>query len=647
MSESKTYEFQAEVKQLLDIVIHSLYSNRDIFLRELVSNASDALDKRRFYALTDDNFKTEELSIKLLPNLEKGTLTIIDNGIGMNEKELIENIGTIARSGTKAFVEGLKDAANRPELIGQFGVGFYSSFIVADRVSLLTRRAGEDGPALLWQSDGSGSYSLTHTEKAEPGTEITLHLKKFDEDDDSSKNYCEEYTLRNLVKTYSDFVTYPIRMDVTREEDAPGQEDKKPEDKKEKVSVTKTETLNSMKALWERPKADVTNEEYNEFYRQLTHDFAEPMEVISFKAEGTFEYRSLLFIPSQRPMDLMYRDGKRGLNLYVKKVFIMANCEKLLPDYLRFVKGLVDSSDLSLNVSRELLQEDRQFTAMKKRLTKKILETLKELKSAKPEEYLKFWEQFGEVLKEGPALDMASSESIKELLLFRSTRSEGKLISLEDYVARMPESQKEIYYITGDSDSVVENSPLLEAFRAKNLEVIYMTERVDEFMLQGLYEFKEKKLRSVNKGDVDLKNEEEKKESEKKEEETKEQYADLLKSIQKELDEKIKEVRISQRLTSSAVCLVSDEHEMTPQMEQMFRAMGQEVPKTKRILEINPDHALAAQLKTIHAAGPSPRFTNYCKLLLAQALLSEGLPVDNPAALAKDLAQLMVDAIKG
>lgn len=643
MAKTTKVEFQAEVKQLLDIVIHSLYSQKEIFLRELISNASDALDKRRFLGLSDKSVTEENLFIKIIPNEKDRTLTIQDNGIGMTKEEVTENIGTIAKSGTKAFIENLKksDAKDNPELIGQFGVGFYSSFIVADKVSLRTRKAGTD-KAILWQSSGDGSYTLTDIEKDEAGTEIVLHLREI-KTEDGDEDYTKEWTLKNLVKKYSDFITYPIKMDVKEEVKTEGEDDKEKKEE-EKAYTTKEETLNSMKAIWTRPKSEVKQEEYNEFYKQISHDFTDPFDTITLSAEGTFEYKALVFVPSKRPFDLMYRDGKRGLSLYAKQIFIMSDCEKLLPEYLRFIKGIVDSSDLSLNVSRELLQQDRQILAIKKRLTKKVIDTLKSLKKNDSEKYLKFWTEFGDVLKEGPSADYENANEIKELLLFKSSHS-TELTSLEDYVTRMPEDQKEIYYIIGDSVASVENSPLLEAFKDKGYEVLYLVDKVDEFMMQGVMDYKEKKFKSVNKGDVDLKTEEEKKASKDKEEKDKKTFSGLIESIQKNLSEDIKEVRLSNRLKSSAVCLVSDENEMTPQMEQMFKSMGQEVPKTKRILEINPDHqSIQTIQKIIDANKEDKKVSEYSNLLYNQALIAEGLPVSNPKELSNSISELIIAA---
>jgi|SaaInlStandDraft_1057018.scaffolds.fasta_scaffold29880_1 molecular chaperone HtpG len=643
MGQPKTVEFQAEVKQLLDIVIHSLYSEKEIFLRELISNASDALDKRRFLAIEDKTLENPDPMIKLIRDEEGRTLTIVDSGIGMTEEEVVENIGTIARSGTKAFMKQLQEKKenDNPDMIGQFGVGFYSAFIVADKVTMKTRKAGT-AKAVVWESTGDGSFTLSEGEMERAGTEIILHLREIDKEADED-DYTQEWVLRGLVKKYSDFITYPVRMDVEKEVEVEGPEKEEGEEQ-EKAKVTQEETLNSMKAIWMRPKSEVTEEEHKEFYKQLTHDFQDPFETITFSAEGTIEYKSLLYIPTQRPHDIMYRDAKRGLNLYVKQVFIMEHCEKVLPEYLRFVKGLVDSPDFSLNVSRELLQQNRQIVAIKKRLTKKILDTLKSIKDKDKERYLKFWEAFGDVLKEGPATDQENADVVKELLLFKTSKGDG-LRSLDEIVEGMPEDQKEIYYITGESVSAVENSPLLEAFHEKGYEVLFLVDQVDEFMMQGLQAFKEKNFKSVNKGDVDLNTEDEKKEAEKKAEEDKKTYGNLLEDLQKKLDEEIKEVRLSNRLKSSAVCLVSDESAMTPQMEAMFKQMGQEVPKAKRIMELNSDHDVVKLLQKIHGENKEDdRVQRFGKLLFNQALLAEGLQIENPVEFAKEVANLMVAA---
>lgn len=635
MSESKHFDFQAEVRQLLDIVIHSLYSNRDVFLRELISNASDALDKRRFLGLTDKAVQEENLFIKLIPDKAAGTLTVRDNGIGMTEAEVVENIGTIAKSGSKAFLEQLKKTGGQagPSLIGQFGVGFYSSFMVAERVRVLTRKAGQE-TSTLWESDGRGGYTIERGNRDEPGTDVILHLRRKGDDkevEDGWKDYAEEWELRDLVKRYSDFITYPIKMDV----------------EKEKGKGLEEQILNSMKALWTRPKAEVKKEEYDEFYKKLSHDHSEPLEAIPFSAEGTVEYQALLYIPGQRPMDLMYRDGRFGLSLYVKRVFILSECEKLLPSYLRFVRGLVDAADMPLNVSREMLQQDRQIEAIRNRLTRKILETLAQMKEKNLEKYLKFWELFGQVLKEGLAMDFARCDELKELILFTTTKS-GKLTDLAGYLSRMPEGQKEIYYITGDSMKTVESSPLLEVFRDKGFEVIFFADHIDGFAVQGVREYKGKSLRAVGRGDLDLKSDEEKKAEQQKEKDFQGRYGKLLEAVKEILADRVKEVRFSKRLKDSAVCLVADDHDLGSQMEKFFEQMGQAVPKSKKILELNPEHGIVAVMGDIYEANRGdPRIARYARLLHDQALLSEGLAIEKPADFARDVAALMVEAGRG
>ncbi|MBF0244189.1 MAG: molecular chaperone HtpG [Planctomycetes bacterium] len=630
---SKRVEFKAETRQLLDIVIHSLYSNKEIFLRELVSNASDALDKRRFLSLTDKSLTEEHLRIRIVPNTEAKTLTISDNGIGMNEQELIDNIGTIARSGTKAFMEIAKQAEKSPEFIGQFGVGFYSAFMVADKVTVITRRAGTE-EAFRWECESGDSYTIEPTTRDQPGTDVILHLNEPDKEAED-KDFLQEWVLRSLVKRYSDFVIYPIEMDVKKEEG-------KDEDKK---TVIETEILNSMKSLWDRPRTEITADDYNQFYKQLTYDFKDPLETIHFSAEGTIEYKALIYIPSVRPMDIMYKDGKRGIHLYVRKIFIMSECEKLIPDYFRFLKGVVDSSDLSLNVSRELLQQDRQITAMRKRITRKVFDTLSDMLKNNRDKYLEFWKQFGDILKEAPAMSYGeNTEDIKDLLLFRTSKSED-LCTLAEVVERMPSEQKDIYYLIGESPTTLKNSPLLEAFTEKGYEVLLLTDRVDEFMMQGLSEYKEKKFVSASKGDVDLKSEDEKKAEEKQQKENKKKFKKLLETLEKLLESEIKEVRLSARLTSSAACLVSDENAMSSQMEKLMSSMGQEIPKHKRILEINPKHRITAILEKIFSENKTDsRLVRYARLLLDQAKLAEGLPLENPVDFAREVSELIVAA---
>jgi len=638
-----TKQFQTEVQKLLDLVIHSLYSNRDIFLRELISNASDAIDKVRFEAHSNEALLegNSDWKIKLVPDKAAGTLTIVDNGIGMGMTEVEENIGTIARSGTKAFMDALKEAkeSNNPELIGQFGVGFYSSFMVADKVTLTTRKAGSPAAGCRWESTGDGTYTVEECEKPTRGTEIVLHLKE------DMKEYLDEWKIRSIVKKYSDYVQYPVVMVITRTEPAKGVDGKVIEGGGE-IEKTTEETLNSMKAIWTRPKNDITDEEHEEFYKHISHDFDKPFRSIHYAAEGVSEFKALLYLPAHKPFDLFMQDRKRGVHLYVKRVFITDNCEALLPDYLRFVRGVVDSSDLPLNVSREILQEDVQIRRIQKSLVGKILSTLAEIKKKEFEEYLKFYGEFGPVLKEGLHFDYTNKEKLQDLVLFESTATEaGRPVSLKEYTERMPEGQKEIYFITGTSREMVANSPLLEAFRSKGYEVLFLTDPVDEWVVQALTEYDGKKLKAVDRGDIELESEEEKKASEEKKKEQQEQYKGLLEFIKGKLEENVKEVRFSSRLTESACCLVADEYGLNANMERIMKAMNQEVPKSKRILELNPNHPIVQVLEEMYAAdNTNPRLADYCGLLLDQALLTEGSPIKDPLKFTRLVSELMVKA---
>lgn len=640
-----TKQFQTEVKQLLDLVIHSLYSNRDIFLRELISNASDAIDKARFEAQSNESILegNSDWKIKLIPNKDAGTLTIRDNGIGMSMSEVEENIGTIAKSGTKSFVQAMKDAAaaEQPELIGQFGVGFYASFMVADKVTLTTRRAGDASHATCWESTGDGSYTIEDATKAERGTEIVLHLKE------EFKEYLDEWKIRSIVKKYSDFIQYPVCMDITRSE-VPRDPDGKEIEGAGTIEKTEEQTLNSMKAIWARSKSEVSEEEYKEFYKHVSHDFEDPFKTIHFAAEGTSEFKALLYLPAKKPFDLFMAERKRGIQLYVKRVFITEKCDALLPDYLRFVRGVVDSSDLPLNVSREILQEDVQIKRIQKSLVNKVLSTLTDLKEKEYDEYLTFWKEFGPVLKEGLHFDFANKEKLQELLLFQSSSTEaGAFVSLKQYVERMPENQKEIYYITGEDREALEQSPLLEAFRAKGFEVLFLTDPVDEWVVQSLHSYQEKSLKAVDRGDVDLDSEEEKKEKEKKQEEAKKEFGTLLELIKNRLESKVKEVRFSNRLTDSACCLVADDYGMNANMERIMRAMNQAVPESKRVLELNPDHQIVRVMGDMYQqSADDTRLLDYADLLYDQALLTEGTPIKDPLKFTKLVSELMVKAAK-
>jgi molecular chaperone HtpG len=631
----QTFEFQTETARLLDLMIHSLYSNRDVFLRELVSNASDALDKRRFQSVTNKSLQSEsELRILLEIDKEKRTLTIHDNGIGMSHDEVVANIGTIARSGTKEFAELLKDKEkleSRPELIGQFGVGFYSSFLVADKVTLVSRKAGEE-EATSWESTGAGSYSISDAKRDEAGTSITLHLKEVDKDD-GIQDYTDPWVVEALIRKYSDFVSYPIQM---LKESMPTEEDKEPE--------AKEETLNSQKAIWTRPASEVSDEDYNEFYKHISRDWVDPLKRISTRIEGTFEARALLFLPKKAPFDLYHRDmSKRGVQLYVKRVFIMDDCEDLLPSYLRFVKGVVDSEDLPLNVSREVLQQNRQVKAIQKHLVKKIVDAMISLRKNDWDDYLVFWKEFGPALKEGLLMGPERNEKLLELIIAETTKEGATQRSLVDYVEDMPEDREEIYYLSGNSIESMRKSPHLEAFKAKGIEVLLFEDAVDEIWLQQNLKFKDKSFVSASRGELKIDEADDEKKEEDKEREG--ELGDLLLALRAKLQDEIKEVRVSKRLTNSAACLITDTGDMTPQMEQIMRASGQSLPPSKRILEVNADHPVIHSLHKLYKANAEdPKLTNYAQLLHGQALLAEGGQLGDPARFAELVAELMVAA---
>ncbi len=618
----ETLEFQAEARQLLQLMVHSIYSNKDVFLRELISNASDALDKLRLESLVDKELSadTSDLHIEIETDAEARTLTVRDNGIGMSRDEVVALIGTIAKSGTAEMLRKLresKDAAASQELIGQFGVGFYATFMVADRVTLLTRRAGQTG-GTRWESTGEGTYSVEAVEEAPQGTSVTLHLKPVDAED-NLHDYAADRTIREIVKRYSDFIAWPIRMTV----DKPGEDGD---------TTREEQTLNSMKALWARSRDEVDEAEYKEFYRHVAHDWADPLETIHMRGEGTFEYEALLFLPSHAPVDLFSPQGRRGVQLYVKRVFIMDDCEALIPNYLRFVKGVVDAHDLSLNISREILQQDRQISAVRRRLVKKVLATLKGLPA---ESYRTFWSEFGPVVKEGLLEDADNTDALLDLVRAASTHDPDELTTLRDYVERMKDGQTEIYYATGDNRATIENSPHLEAFRAKGYEVLILTDPVDEVWVERVGAYDGKTLRSVAKGQVDLETEEEKEKAEAERQE----YAELLTFLGGALADSVKEVRLSTRLTTSPACVVGDAYDMTPTLEKMYRAMGQEVPQVKRILELNPTHPLVTGLRKAHGeGGDSAALTETAELLYGMALLAEGGDLADPARFTRILA---------
>jgi molecular chaperone HtpG len=615
------HEFQTEVQQLLDLMVHSLYSHKDIFLRELISNASDALDKLRFEAVTRPELAPAgELEILLSADADARTLSVHDNGVGMSRQEVVQNIGTIARSGTKEFLKAVRERQGQglpPELIGQFGVGFYSSFMAADRITLVTRRAGED-TATRWESTGDG-YTIDDAERDGPGTTVTLHLKPKDEED-GLRDYTQEHVLRDIVKKYSDFVAYPVRL--------------------------KGQTLNSMKAIWARGKDEVTEDEYREFYKHIAHDWNDPLTHIAVHIEGTFEARALLYIPSQAPFDLWRESGYRGVQLYVKRVFIMDDCKDLLPPALRFVRGVVASDDLSLNVSREILQQDRQIQAIRKHLVRRVLAALKDMKESDAEKYRTFWKEFGAVVKEGMLGFEEGHEKILELVLAPSTFAPEGLTSLGDYVARMKEGQEAIYYMTGPSTAAVERSPQLEVFRDKGYEVAFFTDPIDELWLRLPREFNGKKLVSAAKSDVAPGTADDQKQAEEQRREQEEGFKDLLMALRARLQDEVKDVRLSGRLISSAACLVGDEQDMSPHIAELLRRTGQEVPKVKRILELNPGHPLLPKLQALVAQDKNdPALAQYAELLYGQAILAEGGQLPDPAAFSQRIAELLLRVV--
>ncbi|GAB3806689.1 molecular chaperone HtpG [Micromonospora zhanjiangensis] len=638
----ETLEFQAEARQLLQLMVHSIYSNKDTFLRELVSNASDALDKLRLESFLDKDLRvdTSDLHIDIEVDREQRTLTVRDNGIGMSRDEVIQLVGTIAKSGTAEFLRKMKeskDAAASRDLIGQFGVGFYSSFMVADKVVLLTRRAGQD-EATRWESGGEATYTIETVADAPQGTSVTLHLKPADQEDQLA-DYTSAWKIRELVKRYSDFIAWPIRM-AAEQPAAPAAGDTDAEGGTDaEATPAAPETLNSMKALWARSRDEVAEDEYKEFYRHVSHDWTDPLETIHIRAEGTFEYQALLFIPSHAPMDLFMRDARRGVQLYVKRVFIMDDCEALVPEYLRFVKGVVDAQDLSLNVSREILQQDRQIQLMRRRLVKKVLSTVKEMMTADPDRYHTFWTEFGRAVKEGLLNDFDNRETILEIASFASTHDAEKPTTLRGYVERMKEGQEHIYVMTGESRSMIENSPHMEAFRSKGYEVLLLTDPVDEVWVESVPEFDGKKFQSIAKGQVDLDTEDEKKATEAEREQQRADFAGLLSFLGTKLTEDVKEVRLSSRLTTSPACIVGDAHDVTPTLEKMYRAMGQEVPQIKRILELNPTHPLVTGLRTAYEERPEdPALGETAELLYGMALLAEGGELREPARFIRVLA---------
>lgn len=637
----ETFEFQVEARQLLQLMIHSIYSNKDVFLRELISNASDALDRLRLESLRDESLQadTSDLHIAIEIDQESRTLTVRDNGIGMSHQGVVELIGTIANSGTAKFLKELresKDAAASADLIGQFGVGFYSSFMVADEVTLETRHAGES-QGTRWVSSGEGTYTIEPVDDAPQGTSVTLKLKPEDTED-HLYDYASPWKIREIVKQHSDFITWPIRMAPAQ---APATTDEAEQAEEGEKKAPELETVNSMKALWARPKDEVTDEEYHEFYKHISHDWVDPLETIRMQAEGTFEYQSLLFIPARAPQDLYMQDRKRGVQLYVKRVFIMDDCEALMPEYLRFVKGVVDAADLSLNVSRETLQQDRQIQLMRRRLVKKVLSTVKDIMSSDAERYATFWKEFGRVLKEGLLSDLENREAILEVCSFASTHDAEQPTTLRGYAERMKDGQEHIYYMTGESRSIVESSPHMEAFRDKGFEVLLLTDPIDELWVDAVPEFDGKQLRSIAKGQVDLDSkDEEDEEAEAEREQRQKDFAELLSWMTSTLSEQVKEVRLSSRLTTSPACIVGDTFDVTPALENIYRSMGQNLPQIKRILELNPTHPLVSGLRKAHAERKDDSgLGETAELLYSMALLAEGGELSDPSRFIKLVAE--------
>ncbi|TMO87819.1 molecular chaperone HtpG [Pseudoalteromonas spongiae] len=634
-AQKETFGFQTEVKQLLQLMIHSLYSNKEIFLRELVSNASDAADKLRFLALENNDLYegNGELRVRISADKDANTVTISDNGIGMSREEVISSLGTIAKSGTAEFFQNLTgDQARDSQLIGQFGVGFYSAFIVADSVTVRTRKAGE-AQATEWHSQGEGEYTLADIDKAERGTEIILHLR------DDEKEFLEEFRLRSIVTKYSDHVSIPVEM-----YQAPTEESEGPDGEKIPATPGEWQAINKATALWTRDKSEISDEEYKEFYKHVGHDWEEPLTWAHNKVEGKTEYTSLLYIPKKAPFDMWNRERQHGLKLYVQRVFIMDDAEQFMPNYLRFVKGLLDSNDLPLNVSREILQDNKVTQAIRKGCTSRVLKMLDRMGKNKPEEYQTFWNEFGQVIKEGPAEDMANKEAIAKLLRFASTDSdlETQNVSLEQYIARMKEGQDKIYYVVADSFQAAKSSPHLEIFRKKGIEVLLLSDRVDEWMMSHLTEFDGKQLASITRGDLDLGDLDDE-ESKKEQEASEKEVEALIERVKTALGDKVKEVRFTHRLTDSPACVVADEHDMSSQMQKLMEQIGQQAPETKPVFELNPEHQLVKHLNDVQ---DEDNFAQWADVLLDQALLAERGSLKDPAGFVSRLNKLMLDLSK-
>ncbi len=639
-SKKETHEFKTEVQQLLNLIVNSMYSNQDIFLRELISNASDAIDKLRYQSQTDSDILGDDTEFRIRINRDAiaRTLEVVDNGIGMTHDEVMENIGTIAQSGTSAFMEALekskKENTLSTELIGQFGIGFYSAFMVAEKITLTTRAAGSD-KGVKWESTGDGSYSIEEVEKDGRGTSVLLHLKKQEEDD---KDYTDEWTIRQIIRQHSDFVSYPIVMEVEKDEPIPENEIIRDKDNKPVGETTrkvqKDETLNTMKAIWAKDRNEITEEEHKEFYQHISHDWNPPLAHLHNKFEGVTEYTALLYIPSKAPFDLFHADRKHGIHLYSRRVFIMDDCKELIPEYLSFIKGVVDAPDLDLNVSREILQQNALVRNIRKNLVKKVLAYLKDMDD---EQYEKFYDEFAPVLKIGIHTDFENRNKVADLARWQTTKSEDKRISLKAYVDNMQADQKEIYYITGDNLSAILNSPHLEKLKEKDYEVLLMTDPVDEWVVQSLTEYDGKKLKSAEKGELDIDQVDDKK---------KDEFSSLFDYIRKTLQDKIKEVKPSTRLKNSVACLSGNDYDMSAYMEKILKSTGQPMETVKRTLELNMEHPLLAKLKEMHEKdAESEMLKDYTWLLLDMAIIGEGGKVENPSRFSRMVGNMMADAV--
>jgi molecular chaperone HtpG len=626
---AETRGFETEVNQLLDLMIHSLYSNKDIFLRELISNASDACDRLRFTAVSDASLYEDDIELKVKVSYDKDqrTITISDNGIGMTREEVIDHIGTIAKSGTRSFLDSITgDQKSDAKLIGQFGVGFYSSFIVAEEVTLRSRKAGEPAEnAVEWVSKGKGEYEIRSVEKAGRGTEVILNLR------DGEDEFLNDWKLRSIITSYSDHIDFPVVMDMTREPEEEGGE-----------TVIEEETVNQASALWIRARADIKDDEYKEFYKHVAHDYEDPIAWSHNRVEGTTEYTSLLYIPARAPFDLYDRESRHGIKLYVQRVFIMEDAEKLMPRYLRFVRGLIDSNDLPLNVSREILQGSKVIDSIRNGSVKKVLGMLEKIAKSDPEKYQKFWTEFGKVLKEGPAEDFANKEQIAKLLRFSTTHNgdEEQTVTLDDYVSRLQEGQDKIYYIAADSHAAAKNSPHLEIFKKKGIEVLLLSDRVDEWLTSHLAEYEGKKLQSVAKGELDLGEDE----ASEKELEKKAKTAEkLIKRMKKALGDKVEDVRVTNRLTDSPACIVISEQDMAMHMQRIMKEAGHAMPSSKPVLEINPDHPI---VKKLDVEKSKKKFDDWSDILFDQAILAEGGQLEDPASFVSKLNKMLVSIAK-